>query len=437
MAKAEKSNKNYKKSDKKNTKVKVQPAEDKQDTHDKAKSMILKHPWVTQNARSDFNHENGKTIIEEVVPRGDANQEEAIMPRTEGDLSDLDLKEIAVYATSIVDEKLADYDKTVAYEDALRKAIWSKDGGKYSGRVSSVTFALLLDQMYGLTKKAAAVSAPVKKDESPTGEEKSVKVEDEATTGEEKKKPKSLDEKIRSKHQDIVKKQKEQRSSEACMDKKVGEVITAGHPHGTDDVEWKVVKEAVINAAEDIFKKVDMKKIEGIMKNLYKHKPNDTENAIQIGIDMLRSKKASESSTNLSDTADKTDLKQAIEAMEEKLASLKASIVSEEEATNPITARLDKVASVLEAQEDEELKKLAFQVDLISDVIDGKKEASVLEGDADEAFMKEHFKAGLREGDKDEKAYMKEYNTDTTKEVVKVASEEKIVSKVPYQKVNK
>jgi hypothetical protein len=51
------------------------------------------------------------------------------------------------------------------------------------------------------------------------------------------------------------------------------------------------VKKALKDAAKDIHGKADMKKIEGIMKNLYKHKPNDTENAIQIGIDMMRSKK--------------------------------------------------------------------------------------------------------------------------------------------------
>lgn len=74
--------------------------------------------------------------------------------------------------------------------------------------------------------------------------------------------------------------------SDYLIEKYLGE----GDPHGTDDVDWSKVKKAVVNAAKDIHKDVDMKKIEGIMKNLKKHKPNDTENAIQIGVDMLRSK---------------------------------------------------------------------------------------------------------------------------------------------------
>lgn len=67
------------------------------------------------------------------------------------------------------------------------------------------------------------------------------------------------------------------------------ESIRENDPHGTDDVNWGEVKRAVHNAAKKIHGDVDKSKVDGIMKNLYKHKPNDTENAIQIGVDMLRS----------------------------------------------------------------------------------------------------------------------------------------------------
>lgn len=75
------------------------------------------------------------------------------------------------------------------------------------------------------------------------------------------------------------------------IEEKLKKYLSEGDPHGTDDVDWEEVKKALKDAAKDIHGKVDMKKIDGIMKNLYKHKPNDTENAIQIGIDMMRSKK--------------------------------------------------------------------------------------------------------------------------------------------------
>lgn len=75
------------------------------------------------------------------------------------------------------------------------------------------------------------------------------------------------------------------------LQEKLEKYLNEGDPHGTDDVDWDEVKKALKDAAKDIHGKVDMKKIDGIMKNLYKHKPNDTENAIQIGVDMMRSKK--------------------------------------------------------------------------------------------------------------------------------------------------
>lgn len=73
------------------------------------------------------------------------------------------------------------------------------------------------------------------------------------------------------------------------IEKYLGEADT--EEHATDDVDWDAVKKAMKDAAKDIHGKVDMKKIDGMMKNLYKHKPADTENAIQIGIDMMRSGK--------------------------------------------------------------------------------------------------------------------------------------------------
>lgn len=84
---------------------------------------------------------------------------------------------------------------------------------------------------------------------------------------------------------------------------KIKRYLNEADPHGTDDVDWDAVKKAIIDAAEDIHGDVDMKLIDGIMKNLYKHKPNDTENAVQIGVDMLRSK--SESNMTIMDKIDK------------------------------------------------------------------------------------------------------------------------------------
>ena len=56
--------------------LKVKPGkkkkdDEKDDIKNKAKALILKHPEVINSARDLFNNENGKTIVEEKVPRGD------------------------------------------------------------------------------------------------------------------------------------------------------------------------------------------------------------------------------------------------------------------------------------------------------------------------------------------------------------------------------
>jgi hypothetical protein len=82
-----------------------------------------------------------------------------------------------------------------------------------------------------------------------------------------------------------------------------------------------------------------------------------------------------------------------------------------------IIASLDEIAGTLEAQKDFDLFKIAYEIDRVSDVLSGKKEAATLESDTDEKYMKEFFKAGMREGDSDEKAYMNAFNTDMSTEL--------------------
>jgi len=142
------------KEEKKKSDLKVSPGDKKDDARAKAKQLLSKHPEIMYNARNLFRNENGTTIVEERVPRGDEKKEDAIMPRTQGDLTDKDLREMAVFASSLVDDTIKQYDQSVAYEDALQRAIGSKDGGKYAGKVNASTFALIMDQM-GKKKQAS------------------------------------------------------------------------------------------------------------------------------------------------------------------------------------------------------------------------------------------------------------------------------------------
>jgi len=108
---------------------------------------------------------------------------------------------------------------------------------------------------------------------------------------------------------------------------------------------------------------------------------------------------------------------------------------SEKTAAQRVVEALDEIAGLLESQNDPELVKLAFEIDKVSDMLEGNKEASVLEGDKDEPYMKAHFKAGAPETDKDE-PYMKEFNTDTSTELKDKTEKKQLgkdASELPYQ----
>lgn len=60
--------------------------------------------------------------------------------------------------------------------------------------------------------------------------------------------------------------------------------------NGNSKIDWKQVREAMINAAKDIFDDPDEKIIDDMISTMKKeNKAKDTEDAIQIGINMMRS----------------------------------------------------------------------------------------------------------------------------------------------------
>lgn len=121
-------------------------------------------------------------------------------------------------------------------------------------------------------------------------------------------------------------------------------------------------------------------------------------------------------------------------ATEEKKEATK-KVVSEKEAAKKVAEALDEIAGILEKEKNPLLMKLAYEIDMVSDVLEGKKEASTLESDIDEKFMKKFFQCGAFETDKDE-PYMKEFNTDTSSELqtkIKKNQLGKDASDLPYK----
>lgn len=136
-------------------KFKVIPGKKKDKEEDKKSSqkikeqanmLILKHPEVVYSVRDIFNNENRKTIIEEKVPRSDPGIE-SIMPRNFQDMTNDDLMGIIKYAKGLIDQVINEYDKRVACEDALTRAIATKDDGKYAGKIGASAYNLMLNEM--------------------------------------------------------------------------------------------------------------------------------------------------------------------------------------------------------------------------------------------------------------------------------------------------
>lgn len=128
--------------------LKVKPGDKKKEsTREKAVGFLKDHPEILLNARGLFHNQNGETVIEDRVPRGDLNVEETAMPRTQYDLEDADYQEIFKHAKKIVDPVMKDYDEKVAMEDALTRTIATLDDGKYANRVNASTYNLIVGKL--------------------------------------------------------------------------------------------------------------------------------------------------------------------------------------------------------------------------------------------------------------------------------------------------
>ena len=94
------------------------------------------------------------------------------------------------------------------------------------------------------------------------------------------------------------------------------------------------------------------------------------------------------------------------------------------------TQKLDKIADELQEAHPE----MALQVDMISDVIEGRREATTLKYDPDEArYMANRFNYKVRSRESDE-PYRDEYNRSNFEQVMRV-KKSPVPVKVAYQKV--
>lgn len=396
------------------------------DVKSMARKLIMSHPEVLYNARDLFRNENGTTIPEAVVPREDPKPVEAFSPATQYDLTNDDLKSISAYASTLIDKRMSKYDERIAYEDALAKAIWSKDEGKYQNRVNANTYELLLATM-GKIKKASEEDKPEKeepKEEAPK-EDKPKKVVVPLGKGEARM---------------LTPDEKEE------LEKKVKKEPSEDTKPKEDDTKKEKVN--IPQELIDRYKKLNPEEKPKEEPKKEESKPKD-KNAVKEDEKMDKQAALKE----IEVTEKKLASLKEIQAVEEKLASLKASVTDEKpkveakvedkkeaavevpESIKGITASLDKIAGDLEKSGNLELFKIAYNLDTLSEVLEGTKDAKVLEDDPSEEItkkLKDYFQGNkVREGDPDpsKPEVKKEFEVDKTEEVKKIYEKPEPVKK--------
>jgi hypothetical protein len=368
----------------KKTKKEVKPADKK------VSDSMERHPMVENTARGLFRNENGTTIVQERVPRGDLPQDDVIMPRNEFDLTGEDLDKIASEAKKAVDPVLAKYDEDVAMEDALSRTIWTKDGSKYQGRLSASTQALVLEKMKGGKKEAPKKESDKKaSDVTPVEDVEAADID-------------NLVSSIPTSMADIEKAGKKT-PKEAGMD-----------------------KEMLRKEANDLAKKLDaLKVLLGEDEEHEEHEKSETP--------------AEEAKEHEKDAGSKKGPGKP-DGTGPHAGTPQCQLSEDKDAEDSsLVASLDEVAEMVEKEardkQDMDLFRIAYQIDCVSDYLSGTKDAATLQSDPDEKFMREAFKAGVKQRDSDEK-FMDEFKNDNTMEsrrvVGKVSVQEKKASELPY-----
>ena len=373
----------------------VKPSQNKM-----VQNILLKHPEVLNNARHLFRNENGRTIVEDRVPRGDPERKGIGEPFCQADLTDPDLRNLAKYASDIIDEHLLKYDEKTAFEDALHRAINEMDGGKYAGKVNANTFSLILSNVgKGKAKQ----------------EKKASNYSDylEHLSNVIKEGPMSRSEEIKTLETKLAG-LKDQETME-----KIAEYIVNQSPEQREQLKAMIKAAADQNDPKRWQKTMDSIGIKG-KKASDESDPEHKDTPAEA----KKEEKAVKDETG-KDHDEKEKDHEKKETVEEKKieedVQKKDSNKKEDKDASAVIDELDSIAGELEASKDYDLFKVAYQLDQIADVLEGKKSAATLESDTDEKFMREAFQWKIHQKDADEK-YMQSFSTDKTEEVKKAYS---------------
>ena len=118
----------------------------------KANELLSQHPDVQNSAGKYFTFDKNP-VVRETWPQGDV-QQPTLNPN---EVTGQDLHDLGGYAIGVLDPRVLASDKDVAYEEAARKAVDEKDGGRYAGRLNSKMIDLVITAMEQLKPKAQKI----------------------------------------------------------------------------------------------------------------------------------------------------------------------------------------------------------------------------------------------------------------------------------------
>lgn len=408
-------------------------------------SFRARFPETTRNAYPYFNYDN--RVVDESVYRGDVKAPY----KGPDDLTDTDYANLVRFAKGIVNPILAKYSTKVACEDALSRAIRSFGNGLFDGKVNAGRYNVLLKSM--MTPAMPTVMAKKEKKEkkeerlSPTTM-KQLGLKRKDIPGKERVRQQVRKNKApviyRTKGRTVIKKAAENQymmdflamiPELPCTD-----LDTIRKLSGRWGQAKKAIKEFLSVCREEMDKDYvarvdnDFEKAAKILDRLEK-----LYNSIKE-FDMVDIKTYMEPLMELAEKAKGGDPEPEAPAPE-----IEETETETEEMTEPkegkmlknaseYTEKLDKIAEEVQQFSPE----VALQIDMVSDVIDGRRDASTLQFDADEArYMANRFNYDVRSREADE-PYMDNFNKSDFEQVMREKKSPKPVRKasaLPYQRV--
>ena len=410
-------------------------------------SFRARFPATANNAYSYFNYDN--RVVDERVNRHDDKRSY----KTPDDLSDEDYQDLVNYASTIVDPCLSKYSKRVAFEDALSLAVRDFRAGMYDGKVNANRFEVLLQSMMCSPVMAA------KKKEDP-----------------EKRIHPGVLRQLGLKQKDVPRKerlrQRERKQDAPIIYKTKGKTVLkkAESENGpseymlnflemipqlpTQDMEvvrrlvgrWgqakKVIKDFLQEASENFgldkdyvdrvsedFDKASkiLERLEKLYSSIKDFDMEDIKTYLEPLITLAdKAGAGSESDVAPEEGASEVEIQETEESIEPKEGSMIKN-------AKDYTERLDKVAEEVQNID----PNIAMQIDMISDVIEGRKEATSLKWDPDESrYMANRFDYRVRSREADE-PYVDEFNKSNFEQVMREKKNPQPVRKasVPYTKL--